>query len=161
MGIEIERKFLLKNATWRDLPHTRIHILQGYISIAPEATVRVRIAGAKAFLTLKGKRSNYSATEFEYPIPVSDARLMLEQMCVYAAVEKWRHVVESGGYTWEIDQFCGANKGLYIAEIELESADADFPRPEWLGAEVSNDPRYSNSSLAQAPYTTWEVKHEE
>ena len=122
--------------------------------------MRIRIAGDSAFLTLKGKRTHFSAAEFEYPVPVADAREILESMCVNEPIEKWRYIVEHRGYMWEIDEFLGANAGLYIAEIELDTAATVFDRPEWLGEEVSHDPRYSNSSLAQAPFTTWEVDNE-
>ncbi|MCA1797685.1 MAG: CYTH domain-containing protein [Geobacteraceae bacterium] len=160
MGIEIERKFLLQHDGWRNHVESRTRLVQGYVSVNPEATVRIRIAGDSAFLTLKGKRSNYSAAEFEYPVPVEDAHEILKQMCVSAPIEKWRHIVEHRGHIWEIDEFLGANAGLYIAEIELESATTGFHQPDWLGEEVSHDPRYSNSFLAQNPYSTWEIHHE-
>ncbi|MDY0292645.1 MAG: CYTH domain-containing protein [Desulfuromonadaceae bacterium] len=156
MGIEIERKFLLHNGAWRYQSTSKTHLVQGYISVTPAAIVRIRIAADSAFLTLKGKRTNYSATEFEYPLPLEDARQMLTQMCPLPPVEKWRHIVLHHGHRWEIDEFLGTNAGLYLAEIELESASAEFPRPQWLGAEVSHDPRYTNASLAQRPYSTWE-----
>lgn len=159
MGIEIERKFLLQHEGWRKHVESKTHLLQGYVSVNPEAAVRIRIAGDNAFLTLKGKRSNFSAAEFEYPVPVADAREILERMCVYEPIEKWRHIVEHRGHMWEIDEFLGANAGLYIAEIELESANTEFSIPDWLGEEVSDDPRYTNASLAQHPYSTWEDHH--
>lgn len=156
MGIEIERKFLLQNEQWRRQSTSKTHLVQGYLCVNPEATVRIRIAAESAFLTLKGQRSNYSATEFEYPVPLEDAHQILKQMCLHSAVEKWRHIVKHQGHVWEIDEFLGANAGLYVAEIELESATAEFSRPEWLGEEVSHDPRYTNASLAQYPYSAWE-----
>jgi len=159
MGIEIERKFLLRNEEWRQQSTSKTHLVQGYLSVSPEATVRIRIVGDGAFLTLKGKRSNYSATEFEYPVPVDDAHEILKQMCVHPPVEKWRHIVKHQGHVWEIDEFLGANAGLYVAEIELESAASEFSRPDWLGEEVSRDPRYTNASLVQHPYSTWEGHH--
>jgi adenylate cyclase len=133
--------------------------VQGYLSVNPEATVRVRIAGDVAFLTLKGARSNYSATEFEYPIPLDDAHKILTQMCLQPPVEKWRHIVKHQGHVWEIDEFLGSNAGLYVAEIELASPTAAFSLPDWLGGEVSHDSRYTNASLAQCPYSTWEDHH--
>lgn len=160
MGIEIERKFLLQHEGWRKHVESKTHLVQGYICVNPEATVRIRIAGESAFLTLKGKRTHFSAAEFEYPVPLEDAREILKRMCVYEPIEKWRHIVEHSGHKWEIDEFLGANAGLYIAEIELESAVSYFDHPDWLGSEVSHDPRYSNSSLAQTPYSTWEINHE-
>ena len=159
MGIEIERKFLLKNAHWRQQSEAKTHMVQGYLSVSPEATVRVRIAADRAFLTLKGKRTNYSASEFEYSVPVEDAHQILNQMCHYPPVEKWRHIVKHRGHVWEIDEFLGSNAGLCVAEIELESADDEFSIPEWLGKEVSHDPRYTNARLAQHPYSTWEDHH--
>jgi len=160
MGTEIERKFLLQHEGWRQHVKSTTHMIQGYLSVNPEATVRIRIAGDSAFLTLKGKRTHFSAAEFEYPVPVEDAREILKHMCVCEPIEKRRHIVEHRGHMWEIDEFLGANVGLYIAEIELESADTPFDRPEWLGKEVSLDQRYSNSSLVQTPYITWEIDHE-
>lgn len=159
MGIEIERKFLLKHEGWRRQSESKTYLVQGYLSVTPEATVRVRIAADRAFLTLKGKRSNYSATEFEYPVPLDDAHQILKQMCVHSPVEKWRHIVKHHGHIWEIDEFLGPNAGLYVAEIELESANAEFSIPDWLGEEVSHDPRYTNASLAQHPYSAWEENH--
>lgn len=159
MGIEIERKFLLKNAQWRQQSEAKTYLVQGYLSVAPEATVRVRIATDKAFLTLKGKRSHYTAPEFEYPVPVVDAHQIMKQMCQYPPVEKWRHMVKHEGHIWEIDEFLGANAGLIVAEIELESATTAFSIPDWLGEEVSHDLRYTNASLAQCPYSTWGDHH--
>lgn len=156
MGIEIERKFLLKTDSWRSHAQNRSRIIQGYISVNPVATVRVRLTDDGAFLTLKGKRHNYSATEFEYPIPTQDGAAMLEQMSLYPPIDKWRYHVRYAGNLWEIDEFNDANAGLIIAEIELESADAEFSRPAWLGMEVSDDPRYFNANLVQHPYSSWD-----
>ncbi|MFA5701036.1 MAG: CYTH domain-containing protein [Desulfuromonas sp.] len=155
MAIEIERKFLLKTDSWRAHVQSKSRIIQGYISVNPTATVRVRLTAAGAFLTLKGKRHNYCATEFEYPIPAQDGAAMLKQMNLCPPIDKWRHQINYAGNKWVIDEFSGANAGLIIAEIELETATAEFARPPWLGLEVSDDPRYFNANLAQQPYTTW------
>ncbi|MDY0212618.1 MAG: CYTH domain-containing protein [Desulfuromonadaceae bacterium] len=156
MGIEIERKFLLKTDSWRDCAQSRSRIIQGYISVNPAATVRVRLTASGAFLTLKGKRRNYSATEFEYPVPAQDAATMLEQMSLHPPIDKWRYLVSYADNLWEIDEFTGPNAGLIIAEIELKSVTAEFEHPPWLGEEVSDDPRYFNASLVQQPYSTWD-----
>ncbi|MDD2557800.1 MAG: CYTH domain-containing protein [Desulfuromonadaceae bacterium] len=155
MGIEIERKFLLKNDSWRAHVQSKSRIIQAYISVNPAATVRVRVTAAGAFLTLKGKRHNYSAAEFEYKIPAQDAAAMLELMSPYPPIDKWRYRVSYAGNSWEIDEFNGANAGLLIAEIELDTATAEFACPPWLGMEVSDDPRYFNACLVQQPYSTW------
>lgn len=161
MGVEIERKFLVKNDSWRSSCQAKTRFMQGYMASRPEATVRVRLAGDTGYLTIKGERSNYTAAEFEYSIPAQDARYMLETMCTGFIIEKWRHIVRFGGKIWEVDEFSGANNGLVLAEIELESAAEQFERPDWLGIEVSDDSRYFNAALAQTPYTTWELKNEE
>lgn len=154
MGIEIERKFLV-----RDLSvvagHAGTRYRQGYLSVDPERTVRVRVAGERAFVTIKGLSRGPSRAEFEYGIPVPDADLMLDSLALRPLIEKTRHVVEAGGRRWEVDVFAGANAGLVVAEIELESADAPLQVPAWAGSEVTDDPRYYNANLVAHPYAEW------
>ena len=154
MGNEIERKFLVTDG-WRQQVHHSVVCRQGYLSTAPERTVRVRIMGDNAFLTIKGQTRGYSRHEFEYPIPVADAQELL-QMAVHPLVEKIRHYVQYAGMLWEIDEFSGDNAGLVVAEIELEEEAQSFHSPPWLGQEVTEDKRYYNASLSRSPYSLWE-----
>jgi CYTH domain-containing protein len=166
MGIEIERKFLVKGDGWRFSPtnpqeracfHRRpqgTNLIQGYLTSNEQATVRVRIAGDLAYLTVKGKVKNLTRPEFEYAIPVADAQEMI-QLCGSHLVAKTRYKISFNDLTWEVDEFVGANQGLVLAEVELQSPDQPVSLPEWVGAEVSEDPRYFNSYLARHPYSTW------
>jgi CYTH domain-containing protein len=151
---EIERKFLVRGESWRAAACASTPYRQGYLSTVKERTVRVRIAGAKAYLTVKGVAVGASRDEFEYEIPLADARYMLEAMCE-VLVEKTRWIVPHEGHRWEVDEFGGANAGLVVAEIELEHEDEAFARPDWVGEEVTHDPRYSNANLARAPWRAW------
>jgi adenylate cyclase len=152
MPSEIERKFLVHGSEWRQGAPVRIS--QGYLSRAKKSTVRVRIAGKRAFLTIKGPTRGVSRAEFEYEIPVEDARELLA-LCDAPPLEKNRYTVEHAGARWEIDEFLGVNAGLVVAEIELEREDQAFSKPGWLAGEVSGDPRYYNSNLIANPYTSW------
>ena len=152
MGIEIERKFLVVGDAWRQAPATAY--AQGYLNRDKQRTVRVRIVEDAAWLTVKGPSAGATRAEFEYAIPLADARALLA-LCDGPLVRKRRRVVVHAGATWEIDEFEGDNAGLVVAEIELGSEDAAFEPPPWLGAEVTYDPRYFNSNLAAAPYSTW------
>ena len=152
MGIEIERKFLVAGDGWRAAP--AVPYAQGYLNRDKQRTVRVRIAQDQAWLTVKGVSVGATRAEFEYAIPVADAEQLLA-LCDGPVVRKTRRVVEHAGARWEIDEFEGDNAGLVVAEIELASEDARFEPPPWLGAEVTHDARYFNSSLATAPYSTW------
>ncbi|MEM1177988.1 MAG: CYTH domain-containing protein [Acidobacteriota bacterium] len=157
MAIEIERKFLVQGAGWRQQAHKSTRLRQGYLSTDPMRNVRVRIKGDKAMLTIKAKTAEDSSVkrlEFEYEVPMDDALEMIE-LCVDSPIDKTRHEVTFGGRLWEIDEFYGHNDGLIVAEIELESVDADFERPDWLGQEVSEDDRYLNSNLVAQPFSTW------
>lgn len=154
MAQEIERKFLVAGASWKD-GATGTLIRQGYLSSVSERTVRVRVAGRKAFLTIKGVNRGFSRTEFEYPIPPDDAAAMLDALCERPLIEKTRWVVPFKGFTWEIDEFHGENAGLVVAEVELPSADTRPELPPWVREEVSSDPRYFNANLAKRPFTTW------
>lgn len=154
MGIEIERKFLVAGEGWRVQAASQTHFSQGYLSRDPARTVRVRIAGDAAFLTIKGATTGATRAEFEYPLPVADAQQLLA-LCDGPVVEKIRHLCPHEGMTWEVDEFLGANAGLLVAEIELESEGQPFARPAWLGAEVTGDGRYVNANLAVRPYSSW------
>jgi adenylate cyclase len=152
MAIEIERKFLVSGDDWRT--DQGVLIRQGYLNRDKERTVRVRIAGAGAFLTVKGINLGATRSEFEYEIPPGDAEQLL-QICDGPIIDKTRHLVVYAGMTWEIDVFHGANEGLVLAEIELDSALQTFTKPAWLGPEVTTDFRYFNSNLAVRPYSSW------
>ena len=152
MPVEIERKFLVRGDEWRT--DRGVCISQGYLNRDRERTVRVRIAGAKAFLTIKGISTGATRAEFEYEIPIHEAEQLL-RLCEGKLIEKTRHAVACAGMTWEVDEFHGANEGLVVAEIELETAGQTFVQPPWVGLEVTADARYFNSSLAVRPYTSW------
>lgn len=161
MGIEIERKFLVTGEGWRDAAHAVVPMAQGYIndatamdSGAQKASVRVRIQGEAAYLNLKSRELGHTRQEFDYPIPVDDARALLA-LCVGGLVDKRRHLVRQGHHLWEVDEFLGENAGLVVAEIELDHADEAFERPDWLGEEVTDDVRYYNLALAAHPYSRW------
>ncbi|EDY18472.1 adenylate cyclase [Chthoniobacter flavus Ellin428] len=153
MPREIERKFLLKSDAWRGRV-TGVTYRQGYLSTVPERTVRVRIAGDHAYLTVKGITTRHSRSEFEYPVPVADAEQMLA-LCEGPLVEKARYEIPHAGKTWQVDEYHGDNRGLILAEIELTSEDEKFELPEWIGDEVSGDARYYNSNLARNPFAAW------
>lgn len=154
MAKEIERKFLVKLAEWTPQGAGKYY-KQGYLNSQKERVVRVRIAGDKGQLTIKGVTTGVTRAEFEYAIPVEEAGLMLDNLCEQPLIEKHRHKEVHGGKTWEIDVFHGDNEGLVVAEIELKSEDEAFERPAWLGPEVSSDPRYFNSNLLKNPYRNW------
>lgn len=152
MGKEIERKFLVKEGAWRNAKGTRY--LQGYLNSAKERNVRVRTMEDKAYLTIKGIAIGASRMEFEYEIPLQDADELLE-ICEKPLIEKTRYKVQEGGFVWEVDVFFRENQGLIVAEVELESEDQEFPKPDWVREEVTGDPRYFNSNLIKNPYTNW------
>ena len=154
MAREIERKFLLKNDNWRSKVHASHVLRQGYLCGNTRASVRVRIDGDRANLNIKSATLGVERLEFEYPFPVEQAEVMLSELAG-EVVEKTRHEVRHQGHLWEIDEFAGENEGLIVAEIELGDAEEAFERPDWLGEEVSADPRYYNSELARHPYSRW------
>ncbi len=154
MAKEIERKFLLTGDGWRQLAKGTIY-RQGYLSTVKERTVRVRTIDDKGFLTIKGITVGATRVEYEYEIPTADANEMLDDLCEKPIIEKKRYKVALDGFIWEIDEFGGVNQGLIVAEIELESEDQAFNKPDWVGDEVSGDPRYFNSNLIAHPFTTW------
>jgi adenylate cyclase len=155
MGVEIERKFLVTGDAWRALGEPAL-LRQGYLSTDPARTVRVRIENGQGVLTIKGKNSGATRGEWEYPIPVDEAAELLDTLCPAPLVEKHRTRVTVGNHVWEVDEFLGANQGLLVAEIELAAEDEIFLLPEWVGAEVTGEQRYYNSSLIKQPFTTWE-----
>jgi adenylate cyclase len=154
MGEEIERKFLVTGDGWREAARGTPY-RQGFLSTEPERTVRVRAAGSKGTITIKGKSVGARRPEFEYEIPLADAQRMLDTLCKRPLVEKVRYALAWGRHTWEIDVFEGDNAGLVVAEIELGSEDEAFDEPEWLGEEVTDDPRYFNSNLVENPFCAW------
>jgi adenylate cyclase len=154
VGVEIERKFLLAGDGWRALG-APVLLRQGYLSSDPGRVVRVRVEGDHACMTIKGKSVGATRGEWEYPIPLADANELLERLCEQPIVEKYRRRIEFAGNTWEVDEFLGANQGLVVAEIELDAEDQRFDKPDWIGADVTDDPRYYNSNLACHPFSSW------
>ena len=154
MGTEIERKFLVRGSGWQTAAPQRI--VQGYLNRDKHRTVRVRIAGAEAFLTIKGVTTGATRAEFEYAIPVADAEALLA-LCDGPLIDKVRHRVEYGGLLWEVDEFLGDNAGLVVAEVELASEGQAVTLPPWVTEEVTTDSRYYNSSLATHPFNRWDT----
>ena len=157
MRVEIERKFLMANDSWRKLVQRSSILKQGYIisGEAMKSTVRVRLVDHCGYLTLKGRSSGFSRNEFEYEIPEEDALNMLTQFCEKPLIEKCRHFIEYQGFTWEIDEFSGENQGLILAEIELPDENTPFEIPEWIGKDVTHLARYYNSRISRHPYCAW------
>lgn len=150
MATEIERKFLVADASWND-GSSGTRIAQGYLSADPDRSVRVRLTDGQAWITIKGRTTGISRPEFEYSIPPADAQKLLS-LCLPGIIDKTRHRIPFGGHIWEVDVFHGANEGLVLAEVELAQESITPELPPWLGAEVSSDHRYSNSSLAKHPF---------
>jgi len=155
MATEIERKFLVINELWREHVISSSTLRQAYLSAQENAAVRVRITDDKAFLTIKSATVGISRAEFEYAIPCADAEDMLQLRQSGAVIEKTRYKVKCGEHVWDLDIFHGANEGLQVAEVELESENEKFLLPEWAGEEVSHDHRYLNANLIDHPYTEW------
>lgn len=154
--LEIERKFLVKSNDFKEKAFTQNKIAQGYLSSIPERTVRVRIKGEKAFLTIKGigQQGGMSRFEWENQIPVDEA-IELLALCEKGKIEKTRYEIKFGNHIYEVDEFYGENEGLTMAEIELQSEDESFEKPDWLGEEVTNDERYYNAYLSKNPFKNW------
>lgn len=159
MAAEIERKFLVADDSWRD-GSRGVRIAQGYLSQDPDRTVRVRLAGEKAWITIKGRTQGITRAEFEYAIPPADARELLG-LCLPSVIDKTRHEIRHGGHVWEVDVFHGGNDGLIVAEVELSDENETPEMPPWVGEEVSDDARYFNSHLATHPFTCWAAISEE
>lgn len=162
MPIETERKFLVLDDSWRADATLKGVIMQGFVKTANRLSVRFRVMGDKACFTLKGRAFEGTPTsrpEYEYEIPLAEAREIIRTICDGGTVEKVRHLVEHAGRTWEVDVFAGANAGLVVAEVELPSPDAEVALPPWAGREVSDDPAYANLSLAEHPFSQWRTDH--
>jgi len=155
MAHEIEHKFLVRDDSWRKEVYRSVPLRQGYLVSDPVRSVRIRIAAGQAHLNIKSGALGVSRSEYEYEIPLPDAREILEQLCSKPLLEKTRHLVRYGDHIWEIDVFEGDNAGLVVAEVELATLGESFARPPWLGEEVSYDSRYYNSELAKHPYKEW------
>lgn len=166
MGTEIERKYLVKKAEWRShkkllqsqFPNLGKEYCQGYITTDNGTTVRVRIVGDTGYITLKSKAIGHTRSEFEYPIPVKDAREMLAAFCDKPLIEKVRYKINFANLIWEVDEFLGENKGLIIAEVELENEQQQINIPHWIEREV-NDKKYFNSYLVKYPYSQWQKRN--
>lgn len=157
MGIEIERKFLVQSAGWRGRAEGKLY-RQGYLTSRPDCTVRVRIAGDQGYLTIKGATTGISRAEYEYGIPLEDAAQLLDTLCQPPLIEKTRYRIPAAqGLVWEVDEFAGENQGLIVAEIELIHAEQAIELPDWIGLEVTDDPRYLNANLSKHPFSRWQV----
>src|SRR5674476_496349 len=154
MAVEIERKFLIRDESFK-LFSTGVLYRQGYLNRDKYRTVRVRVAGELAFITIKGLTNGMERLEFEYPIAVTDANEMLETMCLKPLIEKMRYNIMTDSHLWEVDEFIGDNEGLIIAEVELKSSDEEVIIPNWVGEEVTGDSKYYNSNLVINPFKNW------
>jgi adenylate cyclase len=164
MGIEIERKFKVAGDGWRGAAEKSVRMAQGYVNDmaamragTQKASVRVRIAGDRAFLNLKSRELGHTRQEFDYEIPLADGEALLA-LCVGGLLDKTRHYVRHAGFLWEVDEFHGESSGLVVAEIELPSADTAFGKPDWTGEEVTEQLRYYNLALAERPYSRWSAE---
>jgi len=147
MRREIERKFLLSGESWRAHVIETRHQRDGLVASTPAGKVRVRIEGARAWITVKGERANRGRDEYEYEIPLQDAEDMMARVCGANVVEKTRHIVRHEGLVWEIDVYAGLLDGIAYAEVELDHADQPVPLPPWVGREVTDDPNHSKRQL--------------
>lgn len=159
MAQEIERKFLVKQEGWRTIAGA--HYRQGYLNLDKARTVRVRTVHdlttgeQHGYLTIKGKSVGASRAEYEYKIPIQDATELLDRLCQQPLIEKIRYRIPQGEVIWEVDEFMGENTGLVVAEVELQDVEQAFDKPAWVGSEVTDDPRYFNSSLVKHPFSRW------
>ncbi|MEA3496393.1 MAG: CYTH domain-containing protein [Bacteroidota bacterium] len=154
MGKEIERKFLIKGNFSKS---KKVYITQGYLKSENNNVVRVRISDKNAFITIKGKNKGIVRSEFEYKIPLEDAKEILTEFCENRIIEKCRYTVLYENFTWEIDEFLGENKGLIYAEIELKNENQIFEKPNWVGKEITGDSKYYNSNLIKIPFNKWDI----
>ncbi|NAY91816.1 CYTH domain-containing protein [Muricauda sp. JGD-17] len=154
--LEIERKFLVASNTYKEQATSQIRIVQGFLNTHPDRTVRVRIKGNKGFLAVKGTSNETGTTRFEWEteISINEATNLID-LCEGAILEKMRYEIPLGAHTFEVDEFFGENKGLVMAEVELNHEDEVFKKPDWLGKEVTGDIRYYNSQLSKNPFNTW------
>ena len=155
MAKEIERKYLVRDDSWRDHVHHEVRYEQGYLANTEQCSVRVRVGGDQAHVNIKSRTVGASRLEFEYPVPMEDARVMLRELCLRPIIEKTRYIVHHESRVWEVDVFDGDNAGLVVAEIELEDEAQTVPLPPWAGEEVTHDVRYYNTNLAVTPYSQW------
>lgn len=155
MATEIERKFLVVDERWRAQARGWRRIVQGYLANTERGSIRVRLEGDRASLNIKSMTLGVTRSEFDYPIPLDEAEIILQTLCMKPLIEKTRHEVDHEGHLWEIDEFHGDNAGLVVAEIELRDKLEPFAKPAWLGAEVSDDPRYYNVCLVERPFRSW------
>lgn len=151
---EIEYKFLVKSGEWKKNAKGVLY-KQGYLSTELGRVVRVRLEGENAKLTIKGKKTGPEGAEFEYDIPKKDAEYILENLCLKPLIEKTRYNIEFEGNIWEVDEFYGENEDLVLAELEVESTKQKFNKPDWIGKEVTNDPKYKNANLVSNPFSNW------
>lgn len=154
MTIEIEHRFLLKDDSWRAEAGEPEMMRQGYLSVDKECTIRVRIIGRKAWLTLKGYISDTTRSEFEYEIPITHAEQMMQTMCPFK-LEKHRYKIEYRGFMFEIDEYFGDNAPLVVAELELPGEGVPFEKPDWLGEEITSNGKFTNAYLSKHPYSQW------
>ena len=155
MAREIERKFLVTGDSWKENIKRTDHIIQGYLANTDRGSIRVRIAADEGSLSIKSMTLGISRIEYDYPIPLDDARNLIANFCMQPVIEKLRYYVEHDKHVWEIDVFERENQGLIVAEIELSEPEEAFHKPDWIGAEVSDDPRYYNVCLVEHPYLKW------
>lgn len=154
MAVEIERKFLVQGDSWRQLA-SGVAYRQGYLTSAPGCTVRVRVADEQGYITIKGATAGISRAEYEYAIPLADATELLDTLCQHPLIEKTRYRIPQDNIVWEVDEFAGENQGLIVAEVELSDVAQIVNLPNWIGEEVTNDPRYFNANLAKHPFKNW------
>lgn len=154
MAWEIERKFRVRDDTWRRGAEG-VPCRQGYLCLDPERTVRVRVAGGRGTLTIKGLGVGEARPEYEYQIPLPEAEALLDALCIAPLIVKTRYRVPYQGLVWEVDVFAGENRGLVLAEVELQRRGQEIPLPPWAGEEVTGDPRYFNASLVRHPFSRW------
>lgn len=154
MGVEIERKYLVKGTDWKEAARGQFY-RQGYLSSHPDRTVRVRTVEDQAYLTIKGKTSGASRPEYEYPIPYPDAIELLNHLCEKPVIEKVRYKIAYQGLLWEVDEFQGENQGLVVAEVELIDENQAISLPPWIDREVTTDKRYYNANLFKHPFSQW------
>ncbi|HEV57697.1 MAG TPA: CYTH domain-containing protein [Phycisphaerales bacterium] len=157
MAREIERKFLVRHDGWKDAVSRQVHYRQGYLASDGRVSIRVRVSDARAHLNIKSATLGVERLEYEYEIPLDEAHELLDRLADGPLIEKTRYYIEAGTHTWEVDVFEGDNQGLVVAEIELASPDEAFDRPDWIGEEVSHDPRYYNVCLVRNPYRNWDA----
>lgn len=156
MGTEIERKFLVQGKGWKRQAEV-VHCRQGYLCLGSGVTVRVRVMDGKGFLTIKGGGRGMVRPEYEYSIPASEAGEMLDTLCERPLIEKKRYTLEYQGLEWVVDEFFGENRGLIMAEVELEHEDQPLQLPDWAGIEVTGDPRFFNVALVKKPFSRWKI----